>query len=184
MYSLSGLAKANDCIVDLMEELAGMGVLIPQLHKEYGPGQYEASIQHGTPIEAVDRYLKFRAALHDIAGKYGMVATLMPKPFADWAGNSLHVHLSIWDADGRQDLTASDEDDISLSQIGDVVHGRAPRACAGIDRGRFTDGQQLQAALARIVGPGQHLLGRRQQVGCRSDPGGRIAAPYRVPLAG
>jgi len=118
MYSLSGLAKANDCMVDLMEELAGMGVLIPQLHKEYGPGQYEASIQHGTPIEAVDRYLKFRAALHDIAGKYGMVATLMPKPFADWAGNSLHVHLSIWDADGRQDLTASDEDDISLSQIG------------------------------------------------------------------
>jgi glutamine synthetase len=118
MYSLSGLAKANHVLVDLIEEMAGMGVRLPQLHKEYGPGQYEASIQHGTPVEAVDHYLKFRAALHDIAGRHGMVATLMPKPFADWAGNSLHVHLSVWDAAGERDVTASDQDDISLSQIG------------------------------------------------------------------
>jgi glutamine synthetase len=95
-----------------------MGVILPQLHKEYGPGQYEASIQHGTAIEAVDRYLKFRSALHDIAARHGMVATLMPKPYPSWAGNSLHVHLSVWDVAGARDLTASDEDDISLSQVG------------------------------------------------------------------
>jgi glutamine synthetase len=42
----------------------------------------------------------------------------MPKPYANWAGNSLHVHVSIWDADGETDLTASTEDEMSLSDIG------------------------------------------------------------------
>lgn len=123
MYSQSGLAKANDFVVDLMSELAAMGVGPQQLHKEYGQGQYEVSLLHGTPMEAVDRYLQFRATLHDISHKHGMVATLMPKPSEGTPGNSLHVHLSVWNAAGSQDLTASDEDDISLSQLGSWFMG-------------------------------------------------------------
>lgn len=118
MFSQDGLAKANDFIVELMTELATMGVVVPQLGKEYGAGQYEVSLQHGTPMEAVDRYLQFRSALHDISQRHGMVATVMPKPFADYAGNSLHVHLSVWNEEGTEDLTASTEDDISLSKLG------------------------------------------------------------------
>ncbi|HRA47140.1 MAG TPA: hypothetical protein PK819_03620, partial [Thermomicrobiales bacterium] len=81
MFSQQGLAAANSFIVDLLDELEGMGIKIPQLGKEYGPGQYELSLEHGSPIEAVDRYLMFRATLHDIARSHGMIATLMPKPF-------------------------------------------------------------------------------------------------------
>jgi glutamine synthetase len=117
MFSQDGLAKANAFIVDLMTELAAMGINVPQLGKEYGPGQYELSLQHGSPMEAVDRYLQFRATLHDISQMHGMVATLMPKPYADYAGNSLHVHLSVWNGDGSDNLTASDQDDISLSEL-------------------------------------------------------------------
>jgi glutamine synthetase len=118
MFSQDGLAKANAFIVDLMTELAVMGIVVPQLGKEYGAGQYEVSLQHGTPVDAVDRYLQFRSTLHDISQLHGMVATVMPKPFADYAGNSLHVHLSLWDQEGSTDVTASTEDDISLSQLG------------------------------------------------------------------
>jgi glutamine synthetase len=118
MYSQSGLAKANDFVVDLMTEMAGMGNPVQQLHKEYGPGQYEASLEHGTPIQAVDRYLQFRSTLHDIAHLHGMVASLMPKPYEHFAGNSLHVHLSLWNREGTAELTRSDADDISLSQTG------------------------------------------------------------------
>jgi glutamine synthetase len=116
MYGQSGLASANDVVVDLMNELAGMGIGVAQFHKEYGRGQYELSLRHGSPIEAVDCYLQFRATLHDIARKHGMIATLMPKPSAESPGNSLHAHLSIWNAEGTQDLTTSAADDVSLSE--------------------------------------------------------------------
>jgi glutamine synthetase len=115
MYGQRGLADANAFIVELMDELAGMGIAVAQFHKEYGDGQYELSIAHGTPIEAVDRYLMFRTTLHDIAHKHGMVASLMPKPTADSAGNSLHVHLSLWSVDGTENQTVAPNDDVSLS---------------------------------------------------------------------
>jgi glutamine synthetase len=118
MFSQDGLARANDFIVDLLDELAGMGIDVPQLGKEYGPGQYELSLHHGSPMWAVDSYLIFRATLHAIAEKYGMVATLMPKPFADFAGNSLHVHMSIWNEDESVDLTPNSADQSTLSNEG------------------------------------------------------------------
>ena len=116
MYGQRGLADANTFMVDLMNELTGMGIPVAQSHKEYGKDQYELSLGHGSPIEAVDRYLQFRATLHDLAGKHGMVATLMPKPTADSPGNSLHAHLSLWSSDGSVDQTASADDDVSLSE--------------------------------------------------------------------
>ena len=118
MFSQSGLAAANSFITDLLGEMSAMGVKVPQLGKEYGQGQYEVSLQHGTPIEAVDRYLHFRATLHDIARRHGLIATVMPKPYAHYAGNSLHVHLSVWTADGKTDLTAATENETSLSETG------------------------------------------------------------------
>ena len=123
MFSQEGLAKANAFIVDLMMELAAMGIDVPQFGKEYGAAQYELSLAHGTPMEAVDRYLQFRGTLHDISQMHGMVATLMPKPWPDFAGNSLHVHISLWNRDGSEDLTRSTADDISLSEHGSWFMG-------------------------------------------------------------
>jgi glutamine synthetase len=54
--------------------------------------------------------------LHDIAHLHGMVASLMPKPYEHFAGNSLHVHMSLWNREGTAELTRSGADDISLSQ--------------------------------------------------------------------
>jgi glutamine synthetase len=123
MYGQRGLADANEFVVDLLNELAGMGIEVAQFHKEYGRGQYEVSLRHGNPVEAVDRYLQLRGALHDISHRHGMIASLMPKPTADSPGNSLHVHLSLWDADGAEDVTPSKADDISLSQLGNSFMG-------------------------------------------------------------
>lgn len=118
MFSQDGLAKANDVVRDILHELAGMGVRVPQLGKEYGRGQYEMSLHHGPPVEAVDRYLALRGAVTDIAHAHGMVATFMPKPYREWPGNSNHIHLSVWDAAGAIDLTPSAADETSLSEVG------------------------------------------------------------------
>jgi glutamine synthetase len=118
MFTRAGLAAERVFIERVVAELRSMGVTVAQLGKEYGPGQYEMSVHHADPIRAVDDYFALKDAVRDLARDQGYVATFMPKPYAHWAGNSLHVHLSIWDADGRQDLTASDQDEVSLSDVG------------------------------------------------------------------
>jgi len=118
MFTRAGLAAERVFIERVVDELRSMGVTVAQLGKEYGPGQYEMSVHHADPIRAVDDYFSLKDAVRDLARDQGYVATFMPKPYAHWAGSSLHVHLSIWDADGQQDLTASDQDEVSLSDVG------------------------------------------------------------------
>src|ERR687889_498731 len=118
MFSQAGLATERVFVERVVDELRAMGVTVAQFGKEYGPGQYEMSVRHADPIRAVDDYFSLKDAVRDLARDQGDVATFMPKPYAHWAGSSLHVHLSIWDADSQQDLTASAHDEVSLSDVG------------------------------------------------------------------
>jgi glutamine synthetase len=118
MFTTAGLHEAQQFCSDVVAELEAMGVPVGQLGKEYGPGQYEMSVKHGTPIEALDRYWALKAAVRDLARSHGWVATFMPKVYSNWAGNSLHVHLSVWDTDGETDLTLGTSDNETLSDIG------------------------------------------------------------------
>jgi glutamine synthetase len=118
MYTTAGLQEAQQFCADVITELEAMGVPVAQLGKEYGLGQYEMSVKHGTPIEAIDRYWALKAVVRDLARANGWIATFMPKVYSTWAGNSLHVHLSVWDEDGTNDLTPGTVDDDGLSDIG------------------------------------------------------------------
>ena len=118
MFSEEGLAIEDAFIRGVIGELTAMGVGVPQLGKEYAPGQYEASIRHADPITAVDHYHAFKAVIHDFARTHGYVATFMPKPYANWSGNSMHCHVSIWDAAGGTDLTPGTANETELSDIG------------------------------------------------------------------
>jgi len=118
MFTLQGLQAEQPLIVKIVDELRAMGVGVPQFGKEYGPGQYEMSIQHGTPLEAIDRYWSLKEVVRDFAAEAGCIATFMPKIFSEWVGNSLHAHVSVWDRTGTTDLTPSTVDETSLSEVG------------------------------------------------------------------
>jgi glutamine synthetase len=118
MFSQAGLATEQDFVSRVIDELRAMGVTVAQLGKEYGPGQYEMSVRHADPLRAVDDYFSLKEAVRDLAREQGYVATFMPKPYSHWAGVSLHVHLSLWDATGERDVTASAQDETSLSDEG------------------------------------------------------------------
>jgi glutamine synthetase len=118
MFTLQGLQNEQSLIAKIVEELRAMGVGIPQFGKEYGRGQYEMSIQHGSPLQSIDRYWSLKEVVRDLASEAGYVATFMPKVYSQWVGNSLHAHVSVWDADGTTDLTPSTKDETSLSEVG------------------------------------------------------------------
>lgn len=118
MYTQNGLALVDGLAREIVDTLGAMGVEVSQFDKEYGTGQYEITSRHAPPVKAVDDFLSLRAVVRDAAREAGYAATFMPKVYAGWPGNSLHVHLSLWDREGENDLTPSEEDDVSLSEVG------------------------------------------------------------------
>lgn len=118
MFTQDGLAAEDALVQQLAGYLHQIGIAVDQLGKEYGAGQYEMTLRHADPLKAVDDYLTLRQVVRETAREFGYLTTFMPKPYADWAGCSLHVHLSLWDAQGRTDVTPSNDDERSLSRQG------------------------------------------------------------------
>lgn len=69
---------------------------------EYSPSQYEINLNHvKDPLLAADQCVLLKRAIKGVALDFGMRATFMPKPFFDYSGNGMHIHLSLEDDDGR-----------------------------------------------------------------------------------
>ena len=101
----------------VLAEAEAAGIPVHQFAKEYGPGQYELSILPSDPVASVDRFLLLRQLVKALAREDGLVATFMPKPWAELPANGVHLHVSLSDDDGRQVL--QDPDDPSkLSELG------------------------------------------------------------------
>ncbi len=62
---------------------------------EDGNGQFEQNFEYSDALTTADRVVTLRYLLSVIAAERGMVATFMPKPFADKTGSGLHLHLSL-----------------------------------------------------------------------------------------
>lgn len=102
MFSQAALDETWSFLSGIFDGLETMRVGIHQVAKEYGPGQYELSMLPTAALEAVDRWLAARDLIKGLARDRGLVATFMPKPRDDLAGNGLHVHLSLEDGGGNE----------------------------------------------------------------------------------
>lgn len=82
--------------------------------KEFSPGQFEVNLHHVASAElACDHAVMLKRAVKAVARRHGMHASFMAKPFAEWAGCSLHVHVSVLDADGRNIFTGKGKEQFS-----------------------------------------------------------------------
>jgi glutamine synthetase len=118
MFTVAGMDRHYTLWLQVMETLAAMGVQLEQLGKEYGPGQYEATTLYAEPFKAVDDYLTFKEVVRALAREAGWIASFMPKPYAHMPGCGLHVHVSLWDLEGKRDLSMGEQDDEPLSALG------------------------------------------------------------------
>jgi glutamine synthetase len=78
---------------------------------EYSPGQFEVNLNHvDDPLLACDHAILLKRAVKAAARKNGLAATFMAKPFAQHAGNGLHMHVSLLDADGNNVFSGQSKD--------------------------------------------------------------------------
>lgn len=101
VLSLATLDAFDDFFTDLYAASADMDLPAQAAISEGGVGQFEINLNHGDALKAADDAWLFKALVRGMARKHGMAATFMAKPFAADAGNGMHVHFSVVDADGR-----------------------------------------------------------------------------------
>lgn len=167
--------------------LNASGVPVENSKGEWGLGQHEINIRYAPILEMADRHVVFKQCLKETADAMGLSVTFMAKPYADRAGSSCHVHLSLW-RDGEPAFAA--DDDVlrwfvggALAHVPDVMLLLAPTVNS---YKRYVDGSWAPTRLAwsednrtagfRLVGHGP-----ARRVECRIP--GADCNPY-LALAG
>jgi glutamine synthetase len=113
-FSGVGMAAAAPVADALVEALDAQGIAVEQYYAELGHGQQELSVAHRPALAAADTQVLVRETIRGVASRFGLVASLAPKPWPDQAGNGAHIHLSAWagesnaffDPGGRYGLSA------------------------------------------------------------------------------
>lgn len=65
------------------------------LDHEDGNSQFEFDFKYADALTMCDRYIFFRMMAKQYAAEEGLLATFMPKPFADRTGNGAHFNMSL-----------------------------------------------------------------------------------------
>jgi glutamine synthetase len=102
VYGVDDLDRFQEFLLSLAKAAAHQGVPVSATSKEYAPGQFEANLKHQSDARhAADHAVLLQQIVKAAARSNGFDATFMAKPYADRAGNGLHIHLSLLDANGR-----------------------------------------------------------------------------------
>ena len=115
MDQFTWLDKVASCINDLGWDLYSFD-------HEDANGQYEFDFNYADALTMCDRFIFFRYMAKHYAKEEGLLATMMPKPFADKTGTGAHFNMSLYDLESGKNVFACDPNDdprgIGLTEIG------------------------------------------------------------------
>jgi glutamine synthetase len=72
------------------------GVPVENSKGEWGLGQHEINFVYNEPLTVGDMHVVFKHGIKEIAEQHGKSVTFMAKYAANEAGNSCHIHISLW----------------------------------------------------------------------------------------
>lgn len=78
---------------------------------EDGNSQFEFDFNYSDALTMCDRFTFFRYMAKHYAKEEGLLATMMPKPFADKTGTGAHFNMSLYDLESGKNLFACDPKD-------------------------------------------------------------------------
>lgn len=94
-YSLQKAAELEPLLDGIVTGLTGF-VDLEGANTEYGPGQAEVNLRYRPALEAAAQASRLKYGARELARRAGGLATFMAKPYGDQAGNSMHLHISLW----------------------------------------------------------------------------------------
>jgi glutamine synthetase len=96
-YDLRGLLDNLDWLGELVQAMNGLGWGVYSFDHEDGNGQFETDFAYADCLTTADRVTFFRLMAREITRKHGLIASFMPKPFADRTGSGAHFNMSLAD---------------------------------------------------------------------------------------
>jgi len=102
ILALRQLDAWDNFLTALHDACEAMDIPADTTISEAGPGQFEINLMHAPDaLKAADDAWLFKLLARGLARSHGFAASFMAKPYPDYAGNGLHAHFSVLDADGR-----------------------------------------------------------------------------------
>jgi glutamine synthetase len=130
VYTVGDLADPKGTLSRMLDAAVELELGAIAAAHEYGRSQFEINLQHSPALDSADRAFRFRAMVKEIAGRDGLLATFMGKPFNADEGSGFHLHISLVDSEGANAGEAED-DAHGLTPVmrhfiaGVMEHGRA-----------------------------------------------------------
>jgi glutamine synthetase len=134
-YDVRGFTNSFSWLDKMATAINGLGWDLYSFDHEDANGQFEFDFNYADALTTCDRLIFFRYMAKHYAKEEGLLATMMPKPFADKTGNAAHFNMSLYDLKSGKNLFACDPKDdprgIGLTPLGYqfiggiLKHGRA-----------------------------------------------------------
>lgn len=118
-YDMRGLTRNLDFVSTISRNVTALGWDNYATDHEDANGQFEQNFEFDDALITCDRAVFFRYMVEALAQERGLIATFMPKPFANLTGNGCHFHMSLW-KDGQNLFDADPADDprgLGLSEL-------------------------------------------------------------------
>jgi glutamine synthetase len=100
-YGIFPTTKDEPYMRAIRNGLAGAGIPVENSKGEWGPGQEEINVRYGDALTMADNHVIMKNGMKEIAHLQGKAVTFMAKYAYDRAGNSCHVHQSLWTTGGE-----------------------------------------------------------------------------------
>jgi glutamine synthetase len=121
-YDVSSFMNRFTWIDKMATTIDDLGWDLYSLDHEDANGQYEFDFKYSDALTMCDRFIFFRYMAKHYAAEEALLATMMPKPFADKTGNGAHFNMSLFDLESKENLFECDPKDdprgLGLTEIG------------------------------------------------------------------
>jgi glutamine synthetase len=116
-YLIQLTTKEEDVMRAIRNGLEGAGIPVENSKGEWGPGQEEINVRYAEALAMADRHVILKNGCKEIAAQHGKAVTFMAKYDYALAGNSSHIHNSLWSADTKTPLFFDGEAEHGMSAL-------------------------------------------------------------------
>ncbi|MBE6023923.1 MAG: type I glutamate--ammonia ligase [Cellulosilyticum sp.] len=95
-FDVAPLDQGENTRREICLTLEEMGFEIESSHHECAYGQHEIDFKYDDVLKSADNILSFKSVVKTIAGRNGLHASFMPKPFTDTSGSGMHINMSLF----------------------------------------------------------------------------------------
>ena len=114
-FDLTPLDMASDLRRETIFALRKLGIKVEYSHHEVAPSQHEIDMRYDDALKMADNMVTYRLTVKEIASKYGVYATFMPKPIFGQNGSGMHTHQSLFK--GNTNAFYDEKDKYHLSEV-------------------------------------------------------------------